>query len=36
MNSDDRLEVHELAARYGDLIDEQRWPGVCVVFPAAA
>ena len=28
----DRVELHELAARYGDLIDARDWPGLATVF----
>ncbi|WP_448625027.1 nuclear transport factor 2 family protein [Geodermatophilus sp. URMC 64] len=28
----DRMELHELAARYGDLIDACDWPGLASVF----
>lgn len=27
-----RIELHELAARYGDLIDARDWPGLATVF----
>lgn len=32
----DRLELHELAARYGDLIDARDWEGLSTVFVADA
>jgi hypothetical protein len=32
----DRLELHELAARYGDLNDARDWPGLASVFTADA
>jgi hypothetical protein len=28
----DRLELHEIAARYGDMIDERDWEGLGLVF----
>jgi hypothetical protein len=28
----DRVEIHELAARYGTLIDDRDWPGLSAVF----
>jgi hypothetical protein len=27
-----RIELHELAARYGDLIDARDWPGLATIF----
>ncbi|WP_322749232.1 MULTISPECIES: nuclear transport factor 2 family protein [unclassified Frankia] len=32
----DRLALHEIAARYGDLIDARDWPGLAYVFAADA
>ena len=32
MDLDDRLELHELPARYGDLIDDRDWDGLSQVF----
>lgn len=32
MDTADRLELHELAARYGDLIDARDWDGLAGVF----
>jgi SnoaL-like domain len=32
----DRMELHELAARYGDLIDARDWPGLASVFTGDA
>ncbi|WP_239345417.1 nuclear transport factor 2 family protein [Frankia sp. CiP3] len=32
----DRLALHEIAARYGDLIDARDWPGLAHVFTADA
>jgi hypothetical protein len=32
LTSTDRIELHELAARYGDLIDARDWPGLASVF----
>ncbi len=29
---EDRLELHEIAARYGDLIDARDWEGLGLVF----
>ena len=28
----DRIELHELAARYGTLIDDRDWPGLSAIF----
>jgi ketosteroid isomerase-like protein len=28
----DRIALHELAARYGDLIDARDWPGLATIF----
>ncbi|HEY2107565.1 MAG TPA: nuclear transport factor 2 family protein, partial [Candidatus Binataceae bacterium] len=33
---EDRLELHEIAARYGDLIDERDWEGLAAVFTTDA
>ncbi len=32
MDADDRIALHELAARYGDLIDTRDWEGLSEVF----
>jgi acetyl esterase len=32
LNAADRVELHELASRYGDLIDERDWEGLSRVF----
>jgi ketosteroid isomerase-like protein len=32
MDAADRIEIHELASRYGDLIDHRDWPGLGRVF----
>ena len=32
LSVEDRLELHEIAARYGDLIDERDWEGLAAVF----
>jgi 3-phenylpropionate/cinnamic acid dioxygenase small subunit len=36
LSIEDRLELHEIAARYGDLIDERDWQGLETVFTADA
>jgi hypothetical protein len=33
---EDRLELHEIAAHYGDLIDERDWEGLGLVFTTDA
>lgn len=33
---EDRLELHEIAARYGDLIDARDWEGLAAVFTTDA
>lgn len=33
---EDRLELHEIAARYGDLIDARDWTGLATVFTVDA
>ncbi|HKD69675.1 MAG TPA: nuclear transport factor 2 family protein [Candidatus Binataceae bacterium] len=32
LNVEDRLELHEIAAHYGDLIDTRDWKGLAAVF----
>jgi SnoaL-like domain len=32
MDDADRLALHELPGRYGDLIDDKDWPGLAVIF----
>jgi ketosteroid isomerase-like protein len=32
LSVEDRLELHEIAARYGDLIDARDWTGLAAVF----
>jgi ketosteroid isomerase-like protein len=36
LTADDRLELHEIAAHYGDLIDQRDWEGLAAVFTADA
>jgi hypothetical protein len=36
MDTSDRIELHELAARYGDLIDARDWPGLQRIFTPEA
>lgn len=28
----DKLELHQLAARYGDIIDDRNWPALDTIF----
>ncbi len=32
LSTDDKLELHELAARYGDIIDDRNWQALDTVF----
>ena len=32
----DRIELHELAGRYGDIVDDRNWPGLDTVFTEEA
>jgi len=36
LSVEDRMELHEIAARYGDLIDSRDWEGLAAVFTADA
>ncbi len=36
LSVEDRMELHEIAARYGDLIDNRDWEGLASVFTADA
>ena len=36
LTTEDRLELHEIAAHYGDLIDERDWEGLGLVFTTDA
>jgi 3-phenylpropionate/cinnamic acid dioxygenase small subunit len=32
IDTESKIELHELAARYGDLIDGRDWPGLAAIF----
>ena len=36
LSVEDRMELHEIAGRYGDLIDNRDWEGLASVFTADA
>ncbi len=36
LSLEDRIELHELAGRYGDLVDDRNWAGLDTVFTAEA
>jgi 3-phenylpropionate/cinnamic acid dioxygenase small subunit len=36
LSLEDRIELHELAGRYGDLVDDRNWAGLDTVFTAGA
>ncbi len=36
LSLEDRIELHELAGRYGDIVDDRDWAGLDAVFTAEA
>ena len=32
LSIEDKLELHELAGRYGDIIDDKNWPSLATIF----